>query len=79
MLFAYWLATNKKDSLPYPKKNWEWLNLHGKVKTMEAITQVMSHCQADEKEGSTTVSTTISFNTDGYIEQIKYMMVFKES
>ena len=38
---------------------------------MEAITQVMSHCQADEKEGSTTVSTTISFNTDGYIEQIK--------
>ena len=66
------LACNEqKRFTTLPEKNWEWLNLHGKVKTMEAITQVMSHCQADEKEGSTTVSTTISFNTDGYIEQIK--------
>ena len=66
------LACNgQKRFTTLPEKNWEWLNLHGKVKTMEAITQVMSHCQADEKEGSTTVSTTISFNTDGYIEQIK--------
>jgi len=38
---------------------------------MEAITQVMSHYQTDEKEGSSTISTTISFNTDGYVQQIK--------
>ena len=66
------LACNEqKRFTTLPEKNWEWLNLHGKVKTMEAITQVMSHYQTDEEEGSTTVSTTISFNTDGYIEQIK--------
>lgn len=66
------LACNAQERFTtLPKKNWEWLNLHGKVKTMEAITQVMSHYQTDEKEGPTTVSTTISFNTDGYIEQIK--------
>lgn len=66
------LACNAQERFTtLPKKNWEWLNLHGKVKTMEAITQVMSHYQTDEEEGSTTVSTTISFNTDGYIEQIK--------
>ena len=66
------LACNgQKRFTTLPEKNWEWLNLHGKVKTMEAITQVMSHYQTDEKEGPTTVSTTISFNTDGYIEQIK--------
>ena len=66
------LACNAQERFTtLPKKNWEWLNLHGKVKTMEAITQVMSHYQTDEEEGSTTVSTTISFNTDEYIEQIK--------
>lgn len=66
------LACNAQERFTtLPQKNWEWLNLHGKVKTMEAITQVMSHYQIDEEEGSTTVSTTISFNTDGYIEQIK--------
>ena len=66
------LACNAQERFTtLPQKNWEWLNLHGKVKTMEAITQVMSHYQTDEEEGSTTVSTTISFNTDGYIEQIK--------
>ncbi len=62
------LACNAQERFTtLPKKNWEWLNLHGKVKTMEAITQVMSHYQTDEEEGS----TTVSFNTDGYIEQIK--------
>jgi len=66
------LACNgQKNSYTEPKNNWEGMKLHGKVKTMEAITQVMSHYQTDEKEGPTTVSTTISFNTDGYIEQIK--------
>ena len=66
------LACNAQERFTtLPQKNWEWLNLHGKVKTMEAITQVMSHYQTDEKEGSSTISTTISFNTDGYIEQIK--------
>ena len=66
------LACNAQERFTtLPQKNWEWLNLHGKVKTMEAITQVMSHYQTDEKEGSTTGSTTSSFNTDGYIEQIK--------
>ena len=66
------LACNgQKRFTTLPEKNWEGMNLHGKVKTMEAITQVMSHYQTDEKEGTTTVSTTISFNTDGYIEQIK--------
>ena len=66
------LACNEqKRFTTLPEKNWEWLNLHGKVKTMEAITQVMSHYQTDEKEGSSTISTTISFNTDGYVQQIK--------
>ena len=66
------LACNgQKRFTTLPEKNWEGMKLHGKVKTMEAITQVMSHYQTDEEEGSTTVSTTISFNTDGYIEQIK--------
>ena len=66
------LACNAQERFTtLPKKNWEWLNLHGKVKTMEAITQVMSHYQTDEEEGSTTVSTTISFNTAGYVQQIK--------
>ena len=66
------LACNgQKRFTTLPEKNWEWLNLHGKVKTMEAITQVMSHYQTDEKEGSSTISTTISFNTDGYVQQIK--------
>ena len=66
------LACNgQKRFTTLPEKNWEGMKLHGKVKTMEAITQVMSHYQTDEKEGSSTISTTISFNTDGYIEQIK--------
>ena len=66
------LACNEqKRFTTLPEKNWEWLNLHGKVKTMEAITQVMPHFLPYGYEGSSTVSTTISFNTDGYIEQIK--------
>ena len=66
------LACNgQKRFTTLPEKNWEWLNLHGKVKTMEAITQVMPHFLPYGYEGSSTVSTTISFNTDGYIEQIK--------
>lgn len=66
------LACNgQKRFTTLPEKNWEGMKLHGKVKTMEAITQVMSHYQTDEKEGSSTISTTISFNTDGYVQQIK--------
>ena len=66
------LACNgQKRFTTLPEKNWEGMKLHGKVKTMEAITQVMSHYQIDEKEGSSTISTTISFNTDGYVQQIK--------
>ena len=66
------LACNEqKRFTTLPEKNWEWLNLHGKVKTMEAIIQVMPHFLPYGYEGSSTVSTTISFNTDGYIEQIK--------
>ena len=66
------LACNgQKRFTTLPEKNWEGMKLHGKVKTMEAITQVMSHYQTDEKEGSSTISTTISFNTDRYVQQIK--------
>ena len=66
------LACNgQKRFTTLPKKNWEWLNLHGKVKKLETVKQMMPHFMPYGYEGSSTISTTISFNTDGYIEQIK--------
>ncbi len=67
------LQRTKKDSLPYPKKNWEWLNLHGKVKTMEVHKKIMPDFI---KEGSSqsfnnNIYSILFFNTDGYLYQKK--------
>ena len=66
------LACNgQKRFTTLPEKNWERFNLHGKVKKLETVKQMMPHFMPYGYEGSSTISTTISFNTDGYIEQIK--------
>ena len=66
------LACNEqKRFTTLPEKNWERFNLHGKVKKLETVKQMMPHFMPYGYEGSSTISTTISFNTDGYIEQIK--------
>ena len=66
------LACNEqKRFTTLPEKNWEGMNLHGKVKKLETVKQMMPHFMPYGYEGSSTISTTISFNTDGYIEQIK--------
>ena len=66
------LACNgQKRFTTLPEKNWERFNLHGKVKKLETVKQMMPHFLPYGYEGSSTISITISFNIDGYIEQIK--------
>ena len=66
------LACNAQERFTtLPKKNWESLNLHGKVKKLEAVKKMMSNYLPHRYEGSGTISSTISFNTAGYIQQIK--------
>jgi hypothetical protein len=66
------LACNAQERFTtLPKKNWESLNLHGKVKKLEAVKKMMPNYLPHRYEGSGTISSTISFNTAGYIEQIK--------
>ena len=66
------LACNAQERFTtLPKKNWESLNLHGKVKKLEAVKKMMSNYLPHRYEGSGTISSTISFNTAGYVQQIK--------
>ena len=66
------LACNAQERFTtLPKKNWEWLNLHGKVKKLETVKQMMPNYLPHRYEGSGTISSTISFNTAGYVQQIK--------
>lgn len=68
------LACNgQKRFTTLPKKNWEWLNLHGKVKTMEVHKKIMPDFI---KEGSSqsfnnNIYSILFFNTDGYLYQKK--------
>ena len=66
------LACNAQERFTtLPKKNWESLNLHGKVKKLEAVKKMMPNYLPHRYEGSGTISSTISFNTAGYVQQIK--------
>lgn len=66
------LACNAQERFTtLPKKNWEWFNLHGKVKKIEAVKKMMPNYLPHRYEGSGTISSTISFNTAGYVQQIK--------
>ena len=66
------LACNAQERFTtLPKKNWESLNLHGKVKKLEAVKKMMPNYLPHRYEGSGTISSTISFNTSGYVQQIK--------
>ena len=66
------LACNGQERFTtLPKKNWESLNLHGKVEKLEAVKKMMPHYLPHRYEGSGTISSTISFNTAGYVQQIK--------
>ena len=68
------LACNgQKRFTTLPKKNWEWLNLHGKVKTMEGHKKIKPDFI---KEGSSqsfnnNIYSILFFNTDGYLYQKK--------
>ena len=68
------LACNgQKRFTTLPKKNWEWLNLHGKVKTMEVHKKIMPDFI---KEGSSqsfnnNIYSILFYNTDGYLYQKK--------
>ena len=66
------LACNgQKRFTTLPEKNWERFNLHGKVKKLEAVKKMMPNYLPHRYEGSGTISSTISFNTAGYVQQIK--------
>lgn len=66
------LACNAQERFTtLPRKNWESLNLHGKVKKLEAVKKMMPNYLPHRYEGSGTISSTISFNTAGYVQQIK--------
>ena len=68
------LACNgQKNSYTKPKNNWEGMNLHGKVKTMEVHEKIMPDFI---KEGSSqsfnnNIYSILFFNTDGYLYQKK--------
>ncbi len=56
---------------PEPQNNWKGMNLHGKVKTMEVITEIIADSLYEENKNASRDSTVISFSITGNIEQYK--------
>ena len=68
------LACNEqKRFTTLPKKNWEGMNLHGKVKTMEVHEKIMPDFieEGSSQSFNNNIYSILFFNTDGYLYQKK--------